>query len=156
MRARNFFAVALASAFFAAVAVPRMGLAQSSSSDTTMGDVKKEMTDVAEVIKSYSADRKDEAIRQAGAALDQLDASIDELESSIERRSAQMTQATRQRAQEALEDLRERRKQVAEWYGGMRHSSRDAWDHVKQGFSESYSALHTAWDKAMKEFDGDA
>jgi hypothetical protein len=34
----------------------------------------------------------------------------------------------------------------------MRHSSANAWEHVKQGFLDSYEALSDAYNKAMKEF----
>jgi hypothetical protein len=58
-----------------------------------------------------------------------------------------------QKASETMKALRQQRNRVAEWYGGMKHSSRDAWEDVKEGFSESYSALVGSWDEARQEFE---
>lgn len=140
-------------AFSAACAIGSSCLAQSSSDGTTAKDVKKELSDVTDVLQKYSADRKDEAVSTARAALNELDASIAELESAIEAKSSQMSQATRRKASETMQGLRQQRNRVAEWYGGMKHSSRDAWVDVKKGFSESYSALVDSWDKARREFE---
>ena len=139
--------------FTAACAIGSSCFAESSTGETTAKDVKNELSDVAEVIQEYSADRKDEAVSTAKAALNELDASIAELESTIEAKSSRMSQATRRKASEAMKELRQQRNRVAEWYGGMQHSSRDAWEDVKEGFSESYSALVGSWDKARQEFE---
>ena len=41
---------------------------------------------------------------------------------------------------------------LAEWYGGLKHSSSNAWEDVKTGFLESYHQLQGAFDKAAQEF----
>jgi len=51
-----------------------------------------------------------------------------------------------------LKSLRKKRNELAEWYGGMQHSSAKAWEHVKRGFLKSYEALSKAYEKAVKEF----
>ncbi len=143
--------------FTIAVAFAPIGLAQTSSDQTTMQDVKSEAADVAKAIKKYSANQKDQAIESAKSALNELDARIEKLETTIEQQSDKMTEAARENARKTMKALREQRNSLAEWYGGMKHSSNDAWEHVKEGFSESYSALTGAWDKARKEFaDGGA
>jgi len=63
-----------------------------------------------------------------------------------------MDQAARENAQKTLKSLRQNRNNLAEWYGGMKHSSAKAWGHVKNGFIKSYEALLEAYDKAKKEF----
>ena len=63
-----------------------------------------------------------------------------------------MNEATRKEACENLRALRKQRNQVAEWYGSMKTSSADAWDHMKKGFSDAYKALEDAWEKSEKEF----
>jgi hypothetical protein len=54
-----------------------------------------------------------------------------------------------------MADLRKRRNQLAEWYGGMRHSSVDAWGEVKSGFVTSYHDLADAMRNAREQFDQD-
>jgi hypothetical protein len=34
----------------------------------------------------------------------------------------------------------------------MQSSSADAWEHMKQGFSDAYKALYDAWENSVKEF----
>ena len=63
-----------------------------------------------------------------------------------------MGQAAREEALSTLKALRKKRNDLAEWYGGMQHSSAKAWDHVKEGFLDSYKALSEAYGKAVKEF----
>jgi hypothetical protein len=42
---------------------------------------------------------------------------------------------------------------VAQWFGGMQHSSAGAWHHVKRGFVTAYGELESAFVKAAKEFE---
>jgi chromosome segregation ATPase len=117
-----------------------------------MSDVKDELTDVTKIIGEYSADRKDEAIAKVDDALNKLDAGIDELQSSIEKKSSQMSDSAREKAENSMKALRRQRNEVAEWYGGLKHSSADAWEQVKRGFTESYGTLRDSWSKAKQEF----
>ena len=66
-----------------------------------------------------------------------------------------MSQSARTQARSTLATLRQQRNEVAEWYGGMKYSSSNAWDRMKQGFSNAYSSLHDSWVKAEQEFDKD-
>jgi len=154
MKTRCLFSVAVVTALTCASAP--IATAQSADSDTEAKSVRKEASDVFVALEDYSIDQKDAAMSKAKAALDELDADIDALEASIRERSNQMTEATRKKADEALTDLRNRRSQVTQWYGELEQSSREAWNHVKEGFSSSYSALRDAWKMARKEFDEDA
>ena len=52
-----------------------------------------------------------------------------------------MNEATRKEACENLRALRKQGSQVAEWYGNMKTSSANAWDHMKNGFSDAYKTL---------------
>ena len=66
-----------------------------------------------------------------------------------------MDAAAREKARARLKELRSQRTQVAEWYGSLKSSSGDAWEHMKEGFSDAYTALHDAWEKAAKDFSSD-
>ena len=58
----------------------------------------------------------------------------------------------RKKRQAALKTLRQQRAELSEWYGGMKHSSGDAWDEVKAGFVDAYEALGKAFSDATKAF----
>jgi hypothetical protein len=77
------------------------------------------------------------------------------MQSQMENGWARMSQATRTRSEQTMTDLRKRRNQLSEWYGGMRHSSVDAWGEVKSGFVTSYHDLADAMRKAREQFDQD-
>jgi len=126
--------------------------AQKAEGETTPKKVGKEVTEAIEAIKKYSAEQRDEALKKVRIAIDNLDARIDDLEERMEQKWDSMDQAAREKARATLKSLRQKRNKLAEWYGGMKHSSAEAWKHVKKGFLKSYDALLEAYDKAKKEF----
>jgi DNA repair exonuclease SbcCD ATPase subunit len=126
--------------------------AQAAGGKPTMENVEKQVGEAADAIKRYSADQRDEALSKAKAAMDALDAKIDKLEASIRRNWEKMDQATRRKAQAALDELKRQRKRMSESYGALKQSSAGAWEHVKNGFADSYEDLRDAWQKAKDEF----
>lgn len=124
----------------------------TSDTNTSLEEVKKEGQDLLQTISSYTADKRDEAVKKAKDGLDKLDKRIDSLESRIDKKWDKMNEATRKKTRENLRDLRKQRNQVAEWYGSMKASSADAWEHMKKGFSDAYKVLEDAWEKSEKEF----
>ncbi len=125
---------------------------QAAADKTTMEDVKKQVSQATETIKDYSADQRDAAINKAKEIMDSLDAKIDKLRSSMDDRWGKMDEDARRKARAALDELKRRREQTAKSYRALKRSSAGAWEHMKQGFSDSYADLHDAWQKAKKEF----
>ena len=128
------------------------GMAYAASDSSSLNNVKKEVAEAAESIKRYSVDQRDEAIEKAKAVMDSLDAKIDKLRSSIEKDWDKMDQAARHRASATLDKLETQRRQLAESYTALKESSASAWGDVKNGFSDSYTNLHEAWEKAEYDF----
>jgi phage-related minor tail protein len=110
------------------------------------------VTDAAEAIKNYTVDKRDEAARKAKAALDALDVRIHALEARIDRNWEKMDKVSREQARSTLEALQKQRVEVAEWYGGLKNSTADAWEHTKKGFSDAYKSLRNTWEKADREY----
>ena len=156
MKARHALNPRLVAVLVFVGALAPAALAQSASEQSEPQSVNKEVSDVVESLQQYSIEQKEAAVEKAKAALDELDAAIGDLETSIRERSSRMSESARTKANAALDDLRKQREQLAEWYDAMEQSSRGAWNDVKQGFSESYSALRDAWNRARAEFDEDA
>jgi vancomycin resistance protein YoaR len=126
--------------------------AQASADRTETKAVKEKVADAAEAIKNYSVDQRDEALKKAKTVLDELDARIDRMQSQLNGKWDQMDQSTRKKAMDALTVLRKQRNEIAEWYGGLKHSSSNAWEDVKKGFLKSCQELRDAFDKARSEF----
>lgn len=117
--------------------------------ETTAQDVKKETRAFLQTLAVYTEERKDEAAKQAAAGLRQLDERLDALEASVDRNWDRMNATARQEARENLAELRRQRNQLSQWYGSMKASSGEAWDHMKQGFSDAYKELHQSWEASV-------
>ena len=126
--------------------------AEAPGGKTTAKDVSRKAAETGRAIKDYTVEQRDEAVKSAKAALDELDANIRSLERKLESDWDKMDEAARKKARETLDALRRQRNELAEWYGGLKHSSAEAWDDVKTGFSKSYDALKGAFAKARKAF----
>jgi hypothetical protein len=122
---------------------------------TTSREVRREVPDAAEAIKNYSADKRDEAAKKAKTSLDALDVRIAAMEARIDKNWDRMDAAAREQARSTLDALRKQRVQVAEWYGGLKNSTADAWERMKTGFSDSYKSLRHTWEKADRKYGGD-
>ncbi|NVK42819.1 MAG: hypothetical protein HWE39_16370 [Oceanospirillaceae bacterium] len=124
----------------------------ASQSAPSLQDVQQEAKAFLQTLRAYSADQKDEAVESSGRALEELDQRIEKFEAWIAAQWDEMDQATRDEAQETLREMRRQRIELAEWYGSMKGSSADAWDHMKQGFSDAYGAMQKAWEKSVQEY----
>ncbi len=132
--------------------IPALSATQLQASQISAKEVKHEVADAAEAIKDYSVDQRDQALAKINDILEDLDGRIEILEKRIDDNWGQMTASARLKARNTLHELRKQRNGVAQWYGGLKHSSAGAWKELKNGFSDAYNALAGAWKKAEKEF----
>jgi hypothetical protein len=149
-KSRKAFLMFITAAFFAMGSVSLA--AQTSTHGTTTKDVKEKTEEAAQAIKDYSVNQRDEAVKKAKAAMDKLDARINSMESELDKKWSQMDESAREKGRASLTALRKQRDEVAEWYGGLKHSSRKAWEDVKKGFLKSYQELRESLNKAHSEF----
>jgi hypothetical protein len=147
-------------AFFVRVLAAGVLLAASLSSlaadapakKPTGRDVSEKAKETGRAIKDYTVAQRDEAVKEAKAALDDADVRIRRLERRLDRDWDGMDQAARKKARATLDALRRERGDLAEWYGGLKHGSKEAWEEVKSGFAKSYDELKKSFAKARKEF----
>ncbi len=112
----------------------------------------KKNDNAVDAIHNFSVERRAEAIASAKRATEELDQQMERLQAQVDTGWARMDRATRARSQRAMTGLRQHRTAVAEWYGGMQHSSAGAWTEVRTGFVKSYRDLAEALRKARMEF----
>jgi len=129
-----------------------MASEKEKSPSTSAEDVKKETAEAMQAIKKYSYDQRDKAVKEMKAAMDNLDTRIDNMQSRMEENWDKMSQASREKASKTLKTLRKKRNDLSEWYGGLKHSSAKAWNHVKDGFASGYESLAESFEKAQGEF----
>lgn len=137
---------------FGMMGIVSVSYAQNENVKTSIEEVNKETQDLLQTIRSYTADKKDEAVQKAKNGLNNLDKRIDAIETSVDKNWDKMSDGARKEARKSLKALRKQRNQVAEWYGSMKTSSANTWDHIKNGFSDAYKDLEDAWEKSEKEF----
>jgi predicted nucleic acid-binding Zn-ribbon protein len=126
--------------------------ADTPAEKTTAKDVSTKAVETGRAIKDYTVAQRDEAVKQAKAALDDADARIRRMERKIDRDWDKMDQAARKKARETLNALHRERDEAAEWYGGLKHSSVESWEQVKAGFVKSYETLKESFARARKRF----
>ncbi|PIE82728.1 MAG: hypothetical protein CSA09_05405 [Candidatus Contendobacter odensis] len=126
--------------------------AEMENTSTLMQDAQKETRDLLQTIGSYTVDKKNAAVQEVNESLNKMDNYIDVLEAKIDKDWDKMSEAMRKQTRENLRALRKQRNEVAQWYGRMKSSSTDAWDHTKKGFSEAYKDLGNTWKTAKDRF----
>lgn len=115
--------------------------------------VAKETKEAIAAIKDYTVEQKDKAVEKAEEMINDIDGRIDVLQDKMNAGWDDMHQSTKEKYNSTLKNLRRQRNNLAEWYGSMKHSSKDAWQEVKTGFSKSYDTLVRSWQKAEDEME---
>ncbi|GJL79190.1 MAG: hypothetical protein NPINA01_21790 [Nitrospinaceae bacterium] len=123
----------------------------SFAEKTTKSQVKKEVQEATESIKKFSVEQRDEAVKNMKSTLDKMDQRIERMESDLNKKWGDMTASARVKKQKSIRALKKKRNEVAEWYGGLKHGSANAWEEIKTGFSNAYQALGDAMSKAEKD-----
>ncbi|AXS40893.1 hypothetical protein [Breoghania sp. L-A4] len=113
--------------------------------------MRKEISEAVTAIKEYSLERRDQALAETRAALDKLDSQIEQKAEALRNKWGEMSTTARQAAAESLQELRDRRNRLGEWYGALRYGADSAWDDIKRGFSDAYADLEAAWDAGKPE-----
>jgi hypothetical protein len=126
-------------------------MAAAQGDQVPAAEVRKEINETMQVISSYTAEQRDAAVAKAKEALAKTDVRIEQLQQHIDQNWQQMSQDARIQAKSTLRTLQKQRTEIAEWYGGMKHSSADAWEEIKQGFSKSYHDLESSLAKAREK-----
>lgn len=109
--------------------------------------------DRVQALRKFTFQQRAEAVERARTTFDLVDRRMRDLQARMDRDWNRMDAAARERTRGAMERLRAQRVEAAEWYGGMRHSSSEAWNDVRTGFADSYRDLAAAMRRAREEFD---
>ena len=134
--------------------IPAVSLfGQTPEDKATKEEVKQEIKEAFEAVQNYTADQRDVAVEKIKIAMEKIDSQIESMENRIEKEWDQMDQAARRKARSTSASLRKQRNDLAEWYGGLKYSSAEAWGHIKNGFLKSYETLSKTYGKAESELE---
>jgi hypothetical protein len=126
--------------------------AESADAKTATEEFPKEVRQAGTAIRDCTVEQRDQAVSGAKAALDDLDARINRLAAKIDGNWEQMDMAARTKAYQTMDVLRRERNEAAEWYGALKHGSKEAWEEIRNGFVHSYETLHESFARARDEF----
>ncbi len=113
--------------------------------------IKAEAAQLVNSLGAYSADQKNKVLDMLDKNLAQLDGRIEQLEQMLSERWSEMSTEARAKARGKLREMKQHRIELAESYGSLRSDSGDAWDKLKQGFSDAYDDITSAWKAAEQE-----
>ena len=131
----------LAAMILAAVLCQPPALAQA-----TAKDVSKKGADAVDTMKSYTVEKKNEAVDYGRGLLKDADRDIKTLEHAASKASAE----TKAQYRREVKKLKASRKAAAEKLDKMGQASGDAWDGAKNAFADAYKDLHDGFEKALK------
>jgi small-conductance mechanosensitive channel len=132
-------AVIAAVAWLAGASLP--ALAQTGS------DVSQKASETVEAIKSYSLEKKDEAVAYAKKVGADVDARIKELKAQ----AARQTGEAKAKSDALIKDLDAKRAQAGRKAREMSHATQASWDKTKDAFAEAYREVAAAYDRAAAE-----
>lgn len=146
---RRFLLMVPAAVFLSAMSFS--AVAKATDDDASWREVKMELAEAGKAVRDYSIEQREEAIETVSSALASIDNRIAVLEARIDSKAVEMSAAAQAHSRAAIRELRTKREQVAEWYGGLKHGSAEAWDEVKTGFSKAYEDLRASLNQVEKE-----
>lgn len=106
-----------------------------------------------EELRGFTVEQRDEAVERARTTLDVVDARLRDWQARMDRDWDRMDAASRERMRRTMDQINRQRVEAATWYGGMRHSSAEAWNVVRTGFANSYRELADSMRRARAELD---
>jgi len=128
--------------FLAAVLAAFLSL--PALAETTAKDVSKQSGEAVDTLKSYSVDKKNEAVAYGKKLVSAADRDIKKLERAASKASGD----TKAQMQQDLKDIKATRAAAAAELDKMSKASGEAWDGTKTAFADAYKDLRDGVSKA--------
>ncbi len=137
-------ALGIIAAFVLAVALHQSpGLAQ-----TTAKDVEKKTGEAWDTVKSYSVDKKNDAVAYGKKLVRESNDQI----KGLEKKAAQASGDAKARYKREITDLKGKSKHASKKLDEMGKATGAAWDDAKNGFADAYRDLSQSFEKAAAQF----
>lgn len=98
-------------------------------------------------VKSYTVEKKDEAVAYGRKLVRQTDREIKELD----RKASKASGEAKAQFQSDLKELKAKRAEASRKLDQMGKATNAAWDEAKNGFADAYKDLHESYEKAVKK-----
>jgi hypothetical protein len=120
----------------------------SAVAQTTAQDVQKKTGEAWDTVKSYSVEKKNDAVAYGKKLVRESDGQI----KGLENKAAQASGDAKARYKREITDLKTKRKNASKKLDEMGKASSAAWDNAKNGFADAYRDLHESYEKAAAQF----
>jgi len=98
-------------------------------------------------VKSYTVEKKDEAVAYGRKLVRQTDREIKELDHKASKASGE----AKTQFQSDMKELKAKRKEASKKLDEMGKATGAAWDEAKNGFADAYKDLQDSYHKAVKK-----
>ena len=98
-------------------------------------------------IKSYTVEKKNEAVAYGRKLVRQTDREIRDLDRKASRASGE----AKAQLKSDMQELKAKRKQASAKLDEMGKATAGAWDEAKNGFADAYKDLQTSYEKAVRK-----
>lgn len=114
-----------------------------------LDDVKKELSEAAEVTETYASEEIQEYADSLNDKLQDLDAQFEQLK----QKGDELAGDAKQQWEDQLKTLQEKRNKIGDDLRTLRDASGDAWQDLKEGLNDAWDDLQKTADEAAKHFD---
>ena len=98
-------------------------------------------------VKSYTVEKKDEALAYGKKLVRETDREIE----ALERKASKSSGEAKAQFQSDVKELKAKRKEASKKLDAMGKATAGAWDEAKNGFADAYKDLQDGYDKAVKK-----
>jgi hypothetical protein len=130
-----------------AATVLAVAFGQPALAETTTKDVSKKTTEAWNTVRSYTVEKKDEAVAYGRKLVRDADREI----GSLEKKAAKSSGEVKAQFQSDIQELKAKRAAASKKLDEMGKASSSAWDDAKNGFADAYKDLHDSYNKAVKK-----
>ena len=103
--------------------------------------------DTLDNIKSYTVEKKDEAVAYGRKLVRETDREID----ALERKASKASGEAKAQFRSDIKELKAKRNEASKKLDQMGKATAGAWDEAKNGFADAYKDLQDGYDKAVKK-----
>ena len=125
--------------------------AEDTEKTTSAEELDKKVKEALEALKTYSAEKKDEAAEHMQSLMQDMDGRIARLQADLDEKRKALSESARRTTEETLEALKQQRDELSGHYDKLKQGSAKAWEDIKQGFSEAMESFRKSLQSAEEE-----
>ena len=132
----------------AAILIALLGAGSATAiAETTTKDISKKTGEAWDTVKSYTVEKKDEAVAYGRKLVRQTDREI----GALEKKAAKASGEAKAQFESDVKELKAKRAEASKKLDEMGKASSGAWDEAKNGFADAYKDLQDSYHKAVKK-----